>query len=339
MRSSLRLTEWLLLLVVGIGSAARAAPPAGHADGETVVLTLRSSVSVGAEQVCVHHVGSLSGGSMALREKIAALDLADQPRAGQSLPLPKALIEYRIQLAGIPRERIRFEGAGVVTITRAAGTLSEEDFVLAAKESLFERLPYRPEDVAMTLMQGLRLPDVNLTAKDQVRFDADPRSPATVPGRVRVDVTLSVNGESFEPLPVVLDVKVYQSMAVVTRSVGAGTLLSEENVRFERRLLEAPAVLVTSKDLKAGRKTKWALTAGQVVTPPGIEAVVADNPVVIKAREVVKAMAKVGNLKVSAMVEAQQEGRVGELIRIRNLDSKKELVGRVVERGVVEVEY
>ena len=53
----------------------------------------------------------------------------------------------------------------------------------------------------------------------------------------------------------------------------------------------------------------------------------------------IKLTARVGSLRVTAKGEAQQDGRAGEKIRVRNVDSRKEIVGRVVERGLVEVEY
>ncbi len=63
------------------------------------------------------------------------------------------------------------------------------------------------------------------------------------------------------------------------------------------------------------------------------------NPVVIHARDRVKMIAHVGGGQVIAAGEALQEGRAGQSIRIRNVDSNKMVQGRVLGPGVVAVEY
>ncbi len=60
-------------------------------------------------------------------------------------------------------------------------------------------------------------------------------------------------------------------------------------------------------------------------------------PVLIKQRELVQLVARVGPLEIKAKGEALQDGKAGQLIRIRNVDSSVIVVGRVVEHSVVEV--
>jgi hypothetical protein len=67
-------------------------------------------------------------------------------------------------------------------------------------------------------------------------------------------------------------------------------------------------------------------------TPPADE-------IVIRVRDTVKLMASVGNLTITAAGEALQDGKVGQIIRVRNIDSSKTIVGRVVNRSTVAVEY
>ena len=59
--------------------------------------------------------------------------------------------------------------------------------------------------------------------------------------------------------------------------------------------------------------------------------------VLIKQRELVELVARIGPLEIRAKGEALQDGKAGQLIRIKNVDSSVIVVGRVVERSVVEV--
>ena len=60
---------------------------------------------------------------------------------------------------------------------------------------------------------------------------------------------------------------------------------------------------------------------------------------IIKPRDVVTLTARVGGVRIVTRGEAMQEGRPGDKIRVRNVDSKREVFGKVVDRGTVEVEF
>jgi flagella basal body P-ring formation protein FlgA len=64
-----------------------------------------------------------------------------------------------------------------------------------------------------------------------------------------------------------------------------------------------------------------------------------ENPVLVKLRDRVKLTARVGSSQITATGEALQEGRMGESIRIRNLDSNRTVQGRILGPGLIEVDY
>jgi flagellar basal body P-ring formation protein FlgA len=59
----------------------------------------------------------------------------------------------------------------------------------------------------------------------------------------------------------------------------------------------------------------------------------------IKARDNVKIVAVLGAARIEAVGEAQQDGKVGQIIRVRNVESNRIVHGRVEASGIVTVEY
>jgi flagellar basal body P-ring formation protein FlgA len=59
----------------------------------------------------------------------------------------------------------------------------------------------------------------------------------------------------------------------------------------------------------------------------------------IKSKDNVKIIAYIGNARIEALGEAQQDGRLGEIIRIRNIESNRVVHGRVEAGGLVLVDY
>lgn len=73
--------------------------------------------------------------------------------------------------------------------------------------------------------------------------------------------------------------------------------------------------------------------ASDPATPGG------ESPVLIKPRDLVRLVAKIGAVNVSARGEALQDGRLGQAIRVRNIASNKVVTGRVADRDIVLVDY
>jgi flagella basal body P-ring formation protein FlgA len=335
MRSPILTCLWALAASAGLAVVACAQP----ADEGAVVVTLRQSAGLSATTVCVGHVASLSGGTPGLRQQIASLDLADRPPRGKPLQLLSELVAYRVRVAGIDRDRIRMHGAPMVEVSAAAAPAGEDELLQAAREALFDKLCLRPDEATLVLAQPPQLPQFTPGPKDDLRLEAVPCEPAAVPGRCRVDVTVLVNGERVELVPLLVDVKLYKTAAIARRRIEVGEPLTDENTRCERQAIDAPASWLTPKDLAAGRKARRPIAAGQVIPPAAVEPLSAENPVLVKQRDLVRLVAQVGSMRVTALAEAQQDGRAGDRIRVRNVDSHKEVVGRVVGRGLVEVEF
>ncbi|MBX9625896.1 MAG: flagellar basal body P-ring formation chaperone FlgA, partial [Gemmataceae bacterium] len=84
--------------------------------------------------------------------------------------------------------------------------------------------------------------------------------------------------------------------------------------------------------------TGGVVPAGGIVpgAPPAARPAAAE--MVIKPRDRVTMVVKLGASTVSAVGEAQQGGAVGQMIPVQNVDSKKTLTARVTGPGTVEVD-
>jgi flagella basal body P-ring formation protein FlgA len=129
-----------------------------------------------------------------------------------------------------------------------------------------------------------------------------------------------------------------QWVAVSMGRIPRGEMLSFDNIRFDHRSVAGVPNYLTSTNGVIGKKCKRLILPGQILTAADVEDMVADNPVLVKPRELIKIVARVGSMKLTALGEALQEGRAGQFIRVQNLSSKNIVLGRVTDYSVVEVE-
>jgi len=333
---------WLsLALEVSLGILPATDEQALGAEGDSgvVIVSVRPAVKVSLPQVFVRDVAACAGGSAKIREQIAKLDLADLPLEGQATTILREQIYYRILIGGIDPKQFRVQGASHVQVELARYLVTEEDVLEAAKALVRERLPEAAEDVHIQLAQPVRGLMVVPSTRARVHFEAQYSSAVLPLGKVRVDVTVVVHGEERGSVPVFLDVRMREQVAVCSRRIERGELLSKDNVYFDWRTLDSFKDYLPKAQAQAGRRAKISLATGQVITRAEVEAVVAENPLLVKQQGIVKMVARLGTFEVVTNGEALQDGRMGQLIRLRNLDSRSIVVGRVVDRSVVEIEY
>lgn len=120
-------------------------------------------------------------------------------------------------------------------------------------------------------------------------------------------------------------------MAVVLlRSVARGAVLTAEDVTLAPAGARSPDGIFTHPDEVIGRRTKTALGAGKPVLLRQLEPVwmvARGNPVVL--------VAMAGGLAVSAPAEALDDGGMGDVIRVLNKSSGREVKAVVTGRNSV----
>jgi flagella basal body P-ring formation protein FlgA len=119
------------------------------------------------------------------------------------------------------------------------------------------------------------------------------------------------------------------------RSIRRGEALTGADVEEARgQILDVPFKALPGLDAVTGARATRDLEAGTVITSP----VVAAAPLV-KSGQQVTVRARVGTIEARTIGIATQSGQAGDLVRVVIPESKRNLVGRVLASGEVEVTH
>jgi flagella basal body P-ring formation protein FlgA len=326
--NSIRLVACLLLC-----AAARADSPA------EMVVSLRPSVFLRNRTITVGNVADIAGGTAALRDTIARLDLAELLSSQTGTTITRKQLEYRLRLGEFSSEMVQVAGSPQTQVTLQLQTVSPEEVVDAAKSALMQRLPWSPGQVEVNLLQPVVVTLPELAEGERVVIKAEMHPGVRPPGRVQMDVGIFVQGTHRLSLPVYLDVRVCQKVVVCREQIDSGEELSEANIYIDQRPLPSGSTPMASPNSAIGRKARRSLLPGQVITANDLEAVsVQEDRILVRAGEPVHIEFKVGSLRVTGTGVAMQQGRKDQLIQVQNVDSKKTVLGRVRGTSLVEVE-
>ena len=120
---------------------------------------------------------------------------------------------------------------------------------------------------------------------------------------------------------------------VLKRPVLNKSILSEEDIEVELKpLSRLPQDVILDKNSVLGKEVRMSLKVGTILRYSHLE-----RPVIIKRNQMVYIIARGKNFVVKARGLALQEGREGANIKVKNISSKKILLGKVISPEEVEV--
>lgn len=132
---------------------------------------------------------------------------------------------------------------------------------------------------------------------------------------------------------IVVEVKRYQKVPVLNQSVKYGEVITPEMLTIEKReLLNVRDTYVSAASLEGMQAVRF-LNAGQMIQFSDVK-----REQILKKGQMVKAIVGSPAFEVAISAEVQEAGSVGDVVKVKNLDSQKVFAAKIVERGVVRIE-
>ncbi len=313
----------VLLAVVGRantvgGATPQAAPPSGR-------ISVGRAATVDGATVRLADVAVLEGTATSF----AGVELGPAPHPGGSRRVEGIAILQKLRAAGLDDGSTRYEIPASVRIARAFQDVTGEQIRAAVEREASSLLGPGEELRKVEIVGAARIPpgpyDVRLAAAGA----------GTRGYHRRVDVDLVQDADVVATVPARLDVVSNGPVVVLRRAVARGTLLARGDVAVEERELTGlSANLVTTLEDAIGRETRTALSAGSPLTATALA-----SPMLVRRGDVVTVVVETPGMRLSTAGEALEAGAGGTRIRVRNRKSQQELLGEVVERGIVLVQY
>ncbi|ADH87015.1 flagellar basal body P-ring formation chaperone FlgA [Desulfurivibrio alkaliphilus] len=153
-------------------------------------------------------------------------------------------------------------------------------------------------------------------------------------GRQSLQVTLLVNGKAEARVRLNANLQRMGQVVMTARRINRGEVISRDDLVVHRRdigMLDGS--IINDPALVAGMQLRTTLQAGAIVYQNLLE-----KPPLVRRGDRVTIRASTGRVLVNAPGEVREIGAEGDLVRVRNLMSRREIMARVVNSGLVETE-
>ena len=130
-----------------------------------------------------------------------------------------------------------------------------------------------------------------------------------------------------------MKIHVYEPVVVARHALDSKQVLTERDVQLEKMdVTKIGHYYFTEPKVVIGMVLKRVVNAG---TP--INSMMIDKPIIMKRMSMIRIISRFGGIEVETDGQALQDGREGDLIRIKNMRSNKILSGKVVDQVTVDV--
>jgi flagella basal body P-ring formation protein FlgA len=233
---------------------------------------------------------------------------------------------------GIDFKGITYGSTTSSLITVESIAITGEEIIRKAKEYLLSKLS-RPE--SEIIIESDRPPmDKLLPANGgDIRWEISQIDANKDRGNVQLVVRISIDEKQYLKIPVFFTIRTYEDIAVPNKKIDRHDILAMDDLVI-KRMETTKLAGVTFDDIED-------LIGKRAIRPilPNIPIIgeMIDNPPLIKKGDFIKVSIQSGNLSIVTKGVAKEDGYVGKVIRIKNIDSNKDLYGRVEDSTTVKI--
>jgi flagella basal body P-ring formation protein FlgA len=272
---------------------------------------------------------SIIQGSESLAAKANEIPLGKISVPGQKIILDRPMILGRLACNGIPTSKVILTGSDKITVKQQNQTISSSDFVSLA-ESFLEK---NPLDNTVCKLNPIRKPKDFVVSEGSKDIKLFPRLVQTgIKNQARVEVAILSENEKIGVRQVTFTLIHECHQAVTKVDIPAGGVISPQNIKIEK---------IQSNDSEPvdwkppyGLIAKRPLPADTVLVSNMLESL--KPPVILKRNQNVVIRIERPGFLITAMGIAMQDGRAGDYIKVRNVDSQRIILARIKEDGTVE---
>jgi flagellar basal body P-ring formation protein FlgA len=258
---------------------------------------------------------------------LARVRVTNAPSPGAAVLVSREDVLSALSLAGAALNPTNWTGPSAVRVSRRIRDLDEKevrDLLTAELQRRFSRDRGELELRMSRPWRTLPVADENFELR-LVEAPAQGLSPVSL--RFQLHAGDEVLGEWFQPV----SAKLWADVFVAPTPVRRGAALPDAEITRERRdLLTARDSVLQLPDNAAAWEFAESLNSGQVLTKRSLRL----RTVVARGR-LIDAVVRSGPMEITAKVEALEDGVPGQVIRVRNTQSRRELRGRVESDNTV----
>ena len=294
-------------------------------------IILKSNVSIEQRDILIGDIATVETQDLGKKERIENIKVGSVNRTGRAKSVNAPQIAYWLKRNQINPDQVKINGQSQVTYRVTNPIKTDMTFELLKRVQTFYQESLQVENVEVKVKTTC--PPLPLITPE-TRMEFHPK------GQLedgRLALVIYDHNRPYR-LALAFDIQIQQPVVISTIDIPAQSRIELEFLRIENRALNRSVGSftkpMTQTALVAGQISKRQIRKGQIITQQDLQ-----KQYHVKRGDVITVIAQRGALKIQTHGVANENGNLGQLIRIKNITSKKVIIGKVIDKKTVQVKF
>ena len=310
----------ILALILILAAACNAA--------QQTTIMVRPNSEVAPEKVMLADIATIQCADKALSEKLADTEICSSPLPGKTRKLMKQQIVTALRRIGVGDDSYSLLCPPELTILRSASIVSGEALFEAAKQFALSdsSLP------GTVMVEPGRIQTEQSVPAGQMELRVKPGTKEVRKGQNSVPVEIVIDGKVYRTVSVGIMVKVLAPVLISTQTIARLREISSVNTVLEQR-----DITMLPSDFVLDQPTGNWVAAVPIQQGAMIRRSWISEPLAVKSGDAVLVVVESGTAKVTEKGTAVQDGRPGDVIKVRFTGDMREIRAKVSGPGIVAI--
>ena len=286
---------------------------------------------VHSERITLGAIAEIAGDDQQLIEQLKAIELGKAPDPGKMREMSAYYIEMKIRHSDIDSAALAIDLPEKIEVMRGATTITPQKIEDIVKGFIRTKMRWDPKAVSIKITP---VKEITL-AEGKITYEVTPRKKEEYLGTTNLSVAFLVDGRLEKKAWVTAEIEVSQEVVVSNRPLKRNDVIAEGDVRLEKmNLAELSSGVITDPREVIGKRTKRVVEAG---TPLRLNFL--EMPPLVKRGDLVTIVAESEVLKITTQGVVTESGCKGDMVRVINTSSRKELYATVRDSRTVAIDF
>jgi flagellar basal body P-ring formation protein FlgA len=299
-------------------------------DTNTPAIILKEEVVIPSRDIMLQDVADLQGFDSDSLKRLAQIPLGAPPVFGAPMTMSRHQVGERIQAFSGTALKATLTGAPVVRIALKGRPAQESEISAALRAYLLETTPWKESEIEIRSLADLK--NIELPPGEaSLRVS----SAGSILGHKNLLAAIEVTQaeKTLRCFWVNAEVRVRAEVLTASRKLIYGTVIAPEDI--VRTVIEVPDLrtsYVRNSEDALGKSSRRNFAPGDPLTREALM-----DPFLVKNGETVQLRLERNGLVLRSLARAEQDGRLGQIIKVRNLDFSTLLKAQVTGRAEVKI--
>jgi flagellar basal body P-ring formation protein FlgA len=293
-----------------------------------LVISLKKEASVRSATIVLKDVADLSGPDLDKVEKLSQISLGPSPEFGSVKTLSRHQIGQFIQAAVGPLRSEEISGAAAVQVRVKGRAISPEEIAPLLKAYIRKTSSWNESEIQIRSIRnlvGIELPS------DGAELRFAPINAIWGHRSILAPVEIVRAGKTLRRLWITAEIDIHAVILVAAQKITLGKIvLPGDVVKKDMQIADLHAAYARNPEEVVGK------AAGRIFSPGDpIPCEFFTNPSLVKSGETVQLRLERKGIVLTSQARAEQDGTLGQVIRVRNLDFSTIVKAQVTSRSQV----